>query len=76
MVRPVNGLTLLVGSFVVFIVMSFWMALSNFVPHTGNWLIDWFREDQYYCLLLPLTLPVTLVVSYLKWFTSTLFQHN
>ena len=76
MVRPISGLTLLLGGFFVFVVMSFWMVLSNFVPHTSNWLIDWLREDQYYCLLLPLTVPVTLVVSYLKWFTSTLFQHN
>ena len=52
------------------------MLVSHLVPHTGNWLIDWLREDTYYCMLLPLTVPVTVVASYLKWFTHKLFQHN
>ena len=70
MVRPIAGLGLLLGSFVAFVVLSFWMFASNLVPRTGNWLIDWLREDQYYCLLVPLTLPVTLLFAYFTWFTN------
>ena len=76
MVRPIAGLGLLLGSFVAFVVLSFWMFASNLVPRTGNWLIDWLREDQYYCLLVPLTLPVTLLFANFTWFTNALFQHN
>lgn len=72
----IGGVLLVLASFIVFVVMSFWMLVSNLVPRTGNWLIDWLREDQYYCLLLPLTVPVTVVAIYLKWFTHKLFQHN
>ena len=74
--RPVDGFGLLLLSFLFFVFMCFWMLISNHVPGTGNWLIDWLREDQYYCLLVPLTVPVTLVASYLTWFTNKLFQHN
>ena len=95
--RAVDGIFLLVLSFVIFVVMAFWMVcqprsshrplvicsllvpaqlISKSIGHTGNWLIDWLREDDYYCLLLPLTVPVTLVASYLTWFTNKLFQHN
>ena len=76
MVRTVAGLGLLLISFFAFAVLSFWLLLSNLVPPTGNWLLDWLREDQYYCLLVPLTLPVTLVASYFTWFTNVLFQRN
>ena len=76
MVRPIAGLGLLLGSFVAFVVLGFWIFASNLVPPTGNWLVDWMREDQYYCLLVPLTVPVTLLFTFCAWFTNMLFQHN
>ena len=72
MARPAAGLL----TFVAFVVLSFWLLLSNFVPPTGNRFLDWLREDQYYCLLVPLTVPVTLAASYFTWFTKMLFQRN
>ena len=72
MARPATGLL----TFVAFVVLSFWLLLSNFVPPTGNRFLDWLREDQYYCLLVPLTVPVTLAASYFTWFTKMLFQRN
>ena len=63
------------GLFAV-VVLSFWLLLSTFVPATGNWFLDWLREDQYYCLLVPLTVPVTLVASYFTWLFNMLFQRN
>ena len=63
------------GLFAV-VVLSFWLLLSNFVSATGNRFLDWLREDQYYCLLVPLTVPVTLVASYFTWLFNMLFQRN
>ena len=63
------------GLFAV-VVLSFWLLISNFVSPTGNWFLDWLREDQYYCLLVPLTVPVTLVASYFTWLFNMLFQRN
>ena len=72
MARPAAGLLTFAG----FVVLSFWLLLSHFVPPTGNRFLDWLREDQYYCLLVPLTVPVTLAAAYFTWFTKMLFQRN
>ena len=32
--------------------------------------------DRYYCLLVPLTVPLTLLALYLDWLGFKLFRHN
>ena len=33
-------------------------------------------EDRYYCLLVPLSIPITLLAIYLNWMGLKLFRHN
>lgn len=39
-------------------------------------LLDWVREDRYYCLLLPWTLPPTVVLIYLNWLGLEFYRTN
>ena len=72
-----DGLALLLVSFSVWVVLLFWMAASKMLPPTKSWLVEWMREDEYYCFLVPLTIvPVSLLANYLRWFASSLFQTN
>jgi hypothetical protein len=44
-------------------------------PHTSP-LLEWVREDRYYCLLLPWTLPPTVVLLYLNWLGLEFYRTN
>lgn len=56
--------------------LLYWLVLSKLLPPTGHHLLDWLRDDEYYCVLVPLTLPVAVLVGYLSWFTNQLFLRN
>ena len=71
-----SALALVVGSFGSSVFLLYWLLLSKLLPPTGHWLLDALREDRYYCVLVPLSLPIALVASYLGWFASKLFRHN
>jgi len=49
---------------------------SKFLPHTGNVVLDALAGDWYYSLLLPLTVPVTLVAVFVNWLAMKFFRHN
>lgn len=49
---------------------------SKFLPRTGNPLVDFISKDWYYSLLLPMSVPVTLVGLYLNWLALKFFKHN
>jgi phosphatidylinositol glycan anchor class Y biosynthesis protein len=49
---------------------------SKFLPPTGHPLIDFLANDWYYALLIPMTVPVTLVAVYLNWLAMKFFRHN
>jgi hypothetical protein len=34
------------------------------------------RDDHYYCYLVPLTLPPTLLAIYLNWLGMMFYKHN
>jgi len=58
-------------------ILFFWIVVSKMLPPTGNALIEAMRVDEYYCILVPLTLlPVSLLANHLRWFSNALFQHN
>ena len=74
--RKSSALALVIGSVLSFAFLLYWLLLSKLLPPTGHWLLDALREDRYYCVLVPLSLPIALVASYLGWFASKLFRHN
>ncbi|KAL1525510.1 hypothetical protein AB1Y20_020366 [Prymnesium parvum] len=56
--------------------LVYWLLFSKLLPRTGHHVLDWLRDDTYYCVLVPLTLPVAVVAAYLRWFTNQLFCRN
>ncbi|CAG8533410.1 13022_t:CDS:2 [Ambispora leptoticha] len=61
------GWMLLLATFVMFISSMYAIVFSKFVPETGNRTLDWIKRDEYYCLLLPITLSVTVYAVFWNW---------
>ena len=52
------------------------MVVSKLLPETGNAILDAVRSDHYYCLLLPLCAPTTIIAIYLNWVALKFFRAN
>ncbi|KAJ1911855.1 hypothetical protein IWQ60_009943 [Tieghemiomyces parasiticus] len=70
------GYVLLVVTFVVFAVGVYTTMVSKVLPVTGNRFLDAVRDDQYYCLLAPLTLTVAFYTVIWNWLGMKIFRHN
>ncbi|CAM0955805.1 unnamed protein product [Alopecurus aequalis] len=62
------GITLLAG-------FLYAAVLSKALPPPDNWFLLAIRNDRYYCLLVPLTVPVIIVAVYLHWMSMKMFKH-
>uniref|UniRef100_A0A0E0CCS6 Uncharacterized protein n=1 Tax=Oryza meridionalis TaxID=40149 RepID=A0A0E0CCS6_9ORYZ len=62
------GIILLVGFFYA-------AVLTKMLPPYENWFLSAIQNDRYYCLLIPLTLPVIIVAVYLHWLSMKMFKH-
>lgn len=63
-------------TFISFIILTFWMFGSKFLPVTGNPIIDFMREDYHYCTVIPLLYPVFFIFIYKNWSAMKAFRHN
>ncbi|GLJ51163.1 hypothetical protein SUGI_1088910 [Cryptomeria japonica] len=69
------GLALIIsgsGSFIAFLYAA---ILSKMLPPSGIPLLSAIENDRYYCLLVPLTLPILVVLVYFHWLSMKLFKH-
>ena len=80
MARASDGLLLLAATaplIGILLLWLFWLVGSKLMPPSEHPIIGWMQADEYYCILVPLTLlPITLLARYLLWFTNSLFRHN
>ncbi|EES02032.2 hypothetical protein SORBI_3003G420400 [Sorghum bicolor] len=54
----------------------FYVAIaSKLLPPYENQFLAAIQDDWYYCLLVPLTLPVIIVAVYLHWLSMKMFKH-
>ncbi|CAG8595818.1 1299_t:CDS:2 [Ambispora gerdemannii] len=70
------GWMLLFATFMMFVSSMYAIVFSKFVPETGNRTLDWIKRDEYYCLLLPITLSVTVYAVFWNWMGMKFFRHN
>ncbi|KAK3272880.1 hypothetical protein CYMTET_18846 [Cymbomonas tetramitiformis] len=49
--------------------------ISKWIGLTGNRVLDDVRNDWYYCLLLPMSIPVCIFFVYLNWVSLKFFKH-
>ena len=52
------------------------MVFSKLMPLTGNTILDSIKNDSYYALLVPATLPVLVIFFFLNWLSLKFFRHN
>ena len=71
--KPWHGALLALGSLATLALFLFWIVISKLLPPTGSAVVEWMRDDEYYCLLVPITIvPICLLYQYLRWL---MFMH-
>lgn len=70
-----RGLFFLAGGSLL-LVSVLGLLVVKVLPPFGVPLLDAVREDWYYTLLLPLTVPVTVIFVYLHWLSMKFFKHS
>jgi len=50
--------------------------VSKLLPVTGIFLLDWIRQDTYFCYLIPLALPTSYIFIYVNWLSLRVFENN
>ncbi|KAI9146147.1 phosphatidylinositol N-acetylglucosaminyltransferase subunit Y-domain-containing protein [Paraphysoderma sedebokerense] len=72
----VYGWLLLITSAFTFVGGLYSTVISKWMPYTGIEILDLIKRDEYYCYLVPLTLPVTIAFIHLNWLGMKLFRHS
>ena len=71
------GVFLIIAGMLIFIVSAYSLIISKFLmPHTGNMILDWIKDDEYYCCLVPATLASTPLFMYANWVAMKYFRHS
>jgi hypothetical protein len=70
------GYTFLIGAFTFFVLTMFAFFGSAIIGKTGHIVLDFLLEDSYYCFLLPLLVPLTIIITYLNWLSIKFFRHT
>ncbi|KAI8058486.1 phosphatidylinositol N-acetylglucosaminyltransferase subunit Y-domain-containing protein [Syncephalis plumigaleata] len=73
---PFWGWILLIATYIMFVCGMYSVFISKWMPDTGSVILDWIRDDQYYCLLVPLSLPLFIYAVTCNWMGMKLFRHN
>ncbi|KAF9999189.1 hypothetical protein BGZ79_007193 [Entomortierella chlamydospora] len=70
------GYLLFFSTMIGFTVSMYALVASNYMPMTGNKTLDWIKQDSHYCMLVPITIPVTVLAVLFNWLGMKLFRHN
>ncbi|ORZ23799.1 phosphatidylinositol N-acetylglucosaminyltransferase subunit Y-domain-containing protein [Lobosporangium transversale] len=70
------GYLLFFSTMIGFTTSMYALVASNYMPMTGNKTLDWIKQDSHYCMLLPVTIPVTVLAVLFNWLGMKLFRHN
>jgi phosphatidylinositol N-acetylglucosaminyltransferase subunit Y len=52
------------------------VVLSKILPRFDVWILDAIKDDEYYCILLPMTIVPSILVLYLNWLGMKFYRHN
>lgn len=70
------GYCLLLIILLFFFFSMYALVISKILPDTGVFWLDNIKYDYYYCLLIPLTLPASVVFVFINWLGLKIFRHN
>ncbi len=71
------GLFLIFSALLIFTFYFYYFFISKFfIGYTGNIILDWIKDDDYYCYLLPATFVSTVFFMYANWSAMKYFRHS
>ena len=70
------GYSMILGAAVFFILSIYAMIGMAVVGKTNYLLLDRISSDNYYCFLIPLAAPLTVIMTYLNWISIKFFRHS
>lgn len=73
--RPLLGWSLVGGSLAVWAAVVYMTLVAKVIPESGSVVLDWAREDTYFCHLLPVMVPSLVILRYWGWFSMELFKN-
>jgi len=77
-----DHLTELIGFFLLgfggllFVAVFYALIVSPLIGLTGHVLLDFIMTDNYYCMLIPLIIPMTMFLGYVNWVSIKFFRHS
>ena len=69
------GDTLMAASIALFLSVLA-LGMIKLMPPSDNTVLSALQRDNYYCLLIPLMVPVTTCFIYMNWLGLKLYRHN
>ena len=71
------GFMFILTAFIIFSFSLYAFVISKFfMPYTGNKILDWIKDDEYYCCLIPATIINTLIFTYFNWVAMKYFRQG
>ena len=74
--------THLIGYALIFMGIFIWVTafysifLSTlFMPKTGHLILDWVKDDMYYCNVVPSYCFLMVIIAYFNWSAMKYFRH-
>jgi phosphatidylinositol glycan anchor class Y biosynthesis protein len=62
---------------VCFFCYNLWaLVICRMIPKTNIWIIEWYRNDHYYCYLIPVLGPAYFYFQLVNWLGMKYFKHN
>ncbi|KAL8147309.1 hypothetical protein AgCh_004863 [Apium graveolens] len=71
----VQGLIMISVGSLTFLGFLYAAIISKLLPESENKILAAIQNDRYYCFLVPLTLPISIVAVYFHWLSMKLFKH-
>ena len=69
-----HGVALVVGSLLVSFSALFALIGAKLLPQSENQILEFLRTDQYYSVVVPMSLPTVFVAVYASWLGLKLFR--
>jgi hypothetical protein len=70
------GIFLISSSIIFFTFTIYSTIISKLLPEPQNLILKYIRQDYYYCLLVPLSIIVTIYFIASNWLGMKFFKHN
>jgi len=71
------GTALIICAYAICAFFLYWIIFSKLLPYTGHPVLDWLKDDHFYCILLPILCgPILILFVYLNWLAMKYFRHS